>query len=251
MTRADPAGNGRAGRRGARAGRVLSGIAFALTPWLSLGFGTPIAFILAAVLFSYLGKVHTVVLWLSAAVYTAALIVEMAESGAPSGTSGEHIFSACLLITMVVGGLQALAFTVVAGVNGYRPVSGSATRDATTATDPAVRTPVRPHRVVVADFPPPVGPNRRTAEQPDDIGTQPTAALERRGYAPLIASLACFALSLALFVVPALVAQRAEASNPGSGEGYGFIAVTSIFPCVAAVVLLVAAIVQLSRRAPK
>jgi hypothetical protein len=250
MTQAVPTGNGRPSRRW-RAGRVLGGVAFALTPWLTLGFGTPIAFILAAVLFSYLGKVHAAVLWLSAAVYTAAFIVELAESGAASGTTGDHVFSTCLLITMVVGGLQALAFAVVAGANGYRPVRGRAARDAATEADPAVRTPARPQPVAAAGFPPPVRPDRRTAQQPVDVGTQPTATFERRGHAPLIASLVCFALSAALFVVPVLVAQRAEASDPGSGEGYGFIAVLSIFPCIAAVVLLVVAAVQLSRKALK
>src|SRR2546421_5383896 len=109
MTQAAPAGNGRPSRR-RRVGRVLGGVAFALTPWLSLGFGTPIAFILAAALFSYLGKVHAVALWLSAAVYTVALIVGIAESDAGSGTTGDHVFTACLLITTVVGGLQALVF---------------------------------------------------------------------------------------------------------------------------------------------
>src|SRR5439155_20712533 len=107
MTQAAPIGNDRPSRRW-RAGRVLGGVAFALTPWLTLGFGTPIAFTLAAVLFSYLGKVHAVVLWLSAAVYTTAFIVEFAASGAASGATGDYVFSACLLITIVVGGLQAL-----------------------------------------------------------------------------------------------------------------------------------------------
>jgi hypothetical protein len=62
----------------------------------------------------------------------------------------------------------------------------------------------------------------------------------------------CFALSAAFFVGPLLIAQRAEASHPGSGEGYGFIAVLSIFPCGAGVVLLVvAAVAQLSSRASR
>ena len=88
---------------------------------------------------------------------------------------------------------------------------------------------------------PPVGPkpgrNRR--------------ALRHWASASGIASLVCFVLSLAFFIVPVLIAQRAEASDPGSGEGYGFIAVLSIFPCFAAVVLLVVAVVLLSISAAK
>ena len=67
----------------------------------------------------------------------------------------------------------------------------------------------------------------------------------------MIASLICFVLSLALFVVPALLAQRAEAAHSGSGEEYGYIAVLSIFPCGAAVALLVTALVLLSISAAK
>src|SRR5437773_10125064 len=104
MTQAAPVGNGRPSRR-RRVGRVLGGVAFALTPWLSLGFGTPVAFIVAAVLFSHLGRVHAVVLWLSAAVYTAALIVGLAESDSAPGTTGNQVLTACLLITIVFGGL--------------------------------------------------------------------------------------------------------------------------------------------------
>ncbi len=264
MTQAAPAGDGRPGRRRRRPGRVLGGVAFALAPWLSLGFGTPIAFIVAAVLFSGLGKVHAAVLWLSAAVYTAALIIGVSASDAASGTSGDHVFIACLLITVVVGGLQALAFTIVAGVKGYRPVRGRAKRDATAEAEPAVRAPAvpapaRPRPFAAAGVPTPIGPNQHTEQQPADTGTHPTAALERRGGTPLpsrplpplvIASLVCFALSAAVFVGPVLIAQRAEASHPGSGEGYGFIAVLSIFPCGTGVLLLVvAAAVQLSSKA--
>jgi hypothetical protein len=244
MTQAAPAGNGRPSRR-RRIGRVLGGVAFALTPWLSLGFGTPVAFILAAALYSHLGKVHAVVLWLSAAIYTAALIVGIAESDSAPGTTGDHVVTACLLITMVVGGLQALAFAIVAGVNGYRPALGRATQAATTEAEPATRPHIPPQPVVAAGSPPPVGPNRGPNRGRN------RRALRRWGLAGVIASLICFVLSLALFIVPVLMAQRAEASDPGSGEGYGFIAVLSIFPCFAAVALLVVALVLLSISAAK
>jgi hypothetical protein len=101
------------------------------------------------VLFSHLGKTHAVVLWLSAAVYTAALIVAISQSDAAAGTTGDHVLSVCLLLTIVAGGLQAIAFTAVAAVRGYRPGSGRATRAARPAdADPAPRTRRRAARVV-------------------------------------------------------------------------------------------------------
>jgi hypothetical protein len=92
-----------------RAGRIAGRVAFALTPWLTFGFGTAIAFALAAVLARRRGTVTTIVLWASAAFYAAALTVEVVELDAAEGTSGENVFIACALITVVGGGMQALA----------------------------------------------------------------------------------------------------------------------------------------------
>jgi hypothetical protein len=121
VTRSNPARNGLPDLWRRRLGRVVGAVAFTLTPWLSLGYGTPIAFMLVAGMFSHLGKVQATVLWLSAAVYTAAVIVEVAAVDAAPGTTGEYVFYICLVITIVGGGLQAFAFTIVAAVNGYRP----------------------------------------------------------------------------------------------------------------------------------
>lgn len=104
-----------------RAGLIVGGVAFALTPWLTLGFGTAVAFIVVAVLYGHLGRVHAAVLWLSAALYTAMFAVEVAESGSASGTPGDYAFIAAMVVLMVAGGFEALALTVVAAAKGYRP----------------------------------------------------------------------------------------------------------------------------------
>ncbi|HET9519160.1 MAG TPA: DUF3592 domain-containing protein, partial [Actinoplanes sp.] len=114
-------------RRWGRAGRVAGWAAFVLTPWLSLGFGTPFAYALVAALFSRYGRARAVVLWLSVAGYAAALMLELAVVDAAPGTTGEDVFIACLVVTVVGGGLQALVLTIWAvrryGLTGRPAVS--------------------------------------------------------------------------------------------------------------------------------
>jgi hypothetical protein len=124
---------------------VALGASFALAPWLTLGFGTPIAFILAAVLFRHLGKPQAVVLRLSAAVYTAVVVVAFTQSDSATGSAGDYVFWACLLISIVGGGIQALVFAVAAARRGYRPALAAARPG---DADPAVPTQGRAARVV-------------------------------------------------------------------------------------------------------
>lgn len=100
--------------------RLAGAVTFALTPWVTLGFGTAVAFAVVALLFGRLGRVHAVVLWSSTAVYTVMLVVGFAQSDSVEGSSGDVVFTACVLVSMVVGGLEALALNVVAIVSGYR-----------------------------------------------------------------------------------------------------------------------------------
>lgn len=62
MTRPDgpaaPAGSSRPRRRGRRACWVAASVVFAVTPWATLGFGTPVAFIAAAAVFRHLRRAH-------------------------------------------------------------------------------------------------------------------------------------------------------------------------------------------------
>jgi len=112
---ATPAGSSRPRRRGRRACWVAASVVFAVTPWATLGFGTPVVFMAAAAVFRHLRRAHAGALWISAAVYTAALTAEIAvaNSIAPSGV----IIGICVIITFVGGGLQAL-FTLWAAATG-------------------------------------------------------------------------------------------------------------------------------------
>jgi hypothetical protein len=104
-----------------RAGRIIGGVAFVLAPWLTLGFGTPIAFITAAALFSHVGRAHAAVLRLSAVLYTVAFVVEIAESDSQAGTPGDYAFTTCMVVLMAGGGLEALVLTTIAAARGHRP----------------------------------------------------------------------------------------------------------------------------------
>jgi hypothetical protein len=75
--------------------------AFALTPWVTLGFGTPFAF--AAMAFALRSW------WFGAAAvgYGAALVVEFATSGSVEGTTADTVFNWALALVMVGGGLHA------------------------------------------------------------------------------------------------------------------------------------------------
>ncbi|MBI3688531.1 MAG: hypothetical protein HY241_14590 [Actinobacteria bacterium] len=103
-------------RNARRVARMVGGVAFALTPWVTFGFATPVAFVLAAVVVGYRSKTHAVVLWVSAAFYAAVLVVEFATVDTAPGA----IFITCLIITMVGGGLQSFALAVTAATKGYR-----------------------------------------------------------------------------------------------------------------------------------
>lgn len=110
---------------------------FLVAPWVSLGFATPVIFLIAAVMFRRIGRASAVVLWASVVFYTGILIVEMTQSGTADGTAGDHVFLACLIITTVGGGLQAVACTVAAVMNGYRPATGRAARGGHADVEPA------------------------------------------------------------------------------------------------------------------
>jgi hypothetical protein len=58
---------------------------------------------------------------------------------------------------------------------------------------------------------------------------------------------ACLAVTVAFCAVLLFLADRAD---PGAAEGIGFFSILAVYPCLAAVGLLVIAVVQLSRRPP-
>jgi hypothetical protein len=104
------AGGGHGHPRARRAAWIVAAILFAAAPWASLGLATPLAFLLAAALFSRLHRAHASMLWISAAVYTAALAVQIAHENSPSGA----ILGLAIILTFVVGGLQALVTVALA-----------------------------------------------------------------------------------------------------------------------------------------
>ena len=115
----DGAADGMPGHpRARRAAWVAAAVVFAAAPWATLGFGTPVAFILAAALFSFLHRAHATILWISAAVYAAALAVEIRASNAPNPPGA--IIACFLFIAVLGGGLQAL---VIIGIvaRGHDP----------------------------------------------------------------------------------------------------------------------------------
>src|ERR1022692_177557 len=81
---ADRAG-GRSRPGGRRAGGVACGIAFVLIPWVTLGWGSAAAFVLAAAWISRLRKPAARALWISAAVYTAVLVAGVSLRGLAHG----------------------------------------------------------------------------------------------------------------------------------------------------------------------
>ncbi len=95
-------------RRGRRkAVFVAVSVVFALTPWLSLGYGTPVVFLIAAIVFSHQRRAHALVLWISAECYAAVVAVGVILSTVHHPQYGGSV----LLIGTVGGTVQAL-FTI-------------------------------------------------------------------------------------------------------------------------------------------
>lgn len=63
-----------------RPGRLVGLVVFGLAPVLSLGFGSWLAFLVAAIRYSYLGRWAALLLWASTSGYLAAALVMVATS---------------------------------------------------------------------------------------------------------------------------------------------------------------------------
>jgi hypothetical protein len=87
---------------------VLAAVVFALVPWVTLGFGTPIAFIVAAIVFSCRRRAHAVALWISAGVYLAVIAGAAVAANIPGAP---EVAGSQILVAMLGGGVQAL-FTI-------------------------------------------------------------------------------------------------------------------------------------------
>jgi hypothetical protein len=58
-------------------------------------------------------------LWTSTVVYTIALVGQAVTVDSAPGTPGDQVFAGCLLLCLLVGGLQAIALAVLATANSY------------------------------------------------------------------------------------------------------------------------------------
>jgi hypothetical protein len=130
-----------------RTGWVVVAIVFALTPWVTLGWGTPFAFAFAALVR------RSVLLGAAAVVYAVALTVLFATAGRPDGTTADSLFGGSLIVAMLIGGVHAAACSpwIAMGVRRKVPRRGlrdelseaSAQERAALAYDPALRLALR------------------------------------------------------------------------------------------------------------
>ncbi|MDQ1289985.1 MAG: hypothetical protein QG622_3551 [Actinomycetota bacterium] len=108
----------------ARVGRVISRVMFTLTPVLSLGLGSWLSFLVAAIRFSYLNRRVALLLWTSTFGYfaTAMLMVVTVESA--DGTFEFWLFFGCMVVSIVGATFEALTLVAVAtrsGLHGHTP----------------------------------------------------------------------------------------------------------------------------------
>ncbi len=84
---------------------------FALVPWITLGFGSALAFAFAAVFLRGLSRLASAGLWASAALYAAALGLFFATVDDAPDDSLTPTASAALIVMLVVAGIEALALS--------------------------------------------------------------------------------------------------------------------------------------------
>jgi DNA uptake protein ComE-like DNA-binding protein len=81
---------------------LIGGVAFALAPWISLGFGTAVAFGTAAYL------MRSRLLWLATGVYTVVWATCFFTAASAAGTTAEAIFIGGMFFNLIVGGIHAV-----------------------------------------------------------------------------------------------------------------------------------------------
>jgi len=84
---------------------------FALVPWITLGFGSALAFAFAAVFLRGLSRLASAGLWASAALYAAALGLFFATADDTPGDSLTSTASAALIVMFVVAGIEAIVLS--------------------------------------------------------------------------------------------------------------------------------------------
>lgn len=99
--------------------RIIGLVAFALVPWLTCGFGSPVAFGVVAVLYSRVSRQFAALLWTSTALYVASDVVAMATTDSAPGTAADHLFGAALAVSLLVAGTEAAELALLIGIRGY------------------------------------------------------------------------------------------------------------------------------------
>jgi hypothetical protein len=90
---------------------VLAAAVFALVPWITLGFGSTLAFAFAAVFLRGLSRLASTGLWVSAALYAAALGLFFATVDDAPDDSLTATASTALIVMFVVAGIEAMALS--------------------------------------------------------------------------------------------------------------------------------------------
>jgi hypothetical protein len=106
---------------------MIAAIVFALAPFVTIGFGTALAFGFAAVFLRGVSRRATATLALSAVVYAAATAVYFATYATPDGSLPASA-SAALIVMLIVGGIEAIAFSPWIA-STMRPTRTPITRD--------------------------------------------------------------------------------------------------------------------------
>ncbi len=90
---------------------IAAAIVFALVPWITLGFGSALAFALAAVFLRGLSRLASAGLWASAALYAAALGLFFATVDDAPDDSLTSTASTALIVMFVVAGMEAVVLS--------------------------------------------------------------------------------------------------------------------------------------------
>jgi hypothetical protein len=118
-------------------------------PWVTLGFGSALAFGFAALFLRGISRAATIALCLSAAVYAAALAMFLATVGDTADDSLSTTAATALVVMLVVAGTEAIGFSpwIAGAVRGSGPdnliADMSADERADLAHDPAIRLAIR------------------------------------------------------------------------------------------------------------
>ncbi len=90
---------------------IAAAIVFALVPWITLGFGSALAFAFAAVFLRGLSRLASAGLWASAALYAAALGLFFATVDDAPDDSLTSTATTALVVMFIVAGIEAVALS--------------------------------------------------------------------------------------------------------------------------------------------